>query len=482
MRTEGYVTMLDPFQRKYGERMGGLLYIPALLGEVFWSAAILSALGATLSVIIQIDNNTSVIVSACIAVAYTLFGGLYSVAYTDVVQLFCIFVGLWLSVPFAMNNEHTQPIANTTSAWVGTVETQDVGLWIDQGLLLIFGGIPWQVYFQRVLSSKSALRAQILSYVAAFGCLIMAIPAVLIGAVAYSTDWNSTSYDGELIAGERAIPSKDQKLILPLVLQYLCPSWVSFIGLGAISAAVMSSADSSILSASSMFARNVYKLIFRQKASEREIIWVMRVAIFGVGALATVMGITIQTIYGLWYLCADLVYVVLFPQLVSVVYLEGTNTYGSLAGYLFGLFFRLLGGEDLIGLKAAIKFPGFNEEKGSQRFPFKTLSMLLSFLFIIGVSYPMKYLFEKGILPKHYDVFRCIVNIPDEHIALKEAASTGEMSLLGVKGPNGEINPALKFSKDDLLNPTARMLVNNDQNETVSDKPPTPPPPFKAAD
>ena len=37
--------MLDPFSQKYGERMGGLLYIPALLGEVFWSAAILSALG-----------------------------------------------------------------------------------------------------------------------------------------------------------------------------------------------------------------------------------------------------------------------------------------------------------------------------------------------------------------------------------------------------------------------------------------------------
>lgn len=45
MRTEGYVTMLDPFQLKYGQRMGGLLYIPALLGEVFWTAAILAALG-----------------------------------------------------------------------------------------------------------------------------------------------------------------------------------------------------------------------------------------------------------------------------------------------------------------------------------------------------------------------------------------------------------------------------------------------------
>lgn len=48
MRREGYVTMIDPFQRKYGERMGGLLFIPALLGEIFWSAAILSALGSNI--------------------------------------------------------------------------------------------------------------------------------------------------------------------------------------------------------------------------------------------------------------------------------------------------------------------------------------------------------------------------------------------------------------------------------------------------
>lgn len=56
-------------------------------------------------------------------------------------------------------------------------------------------------------------------------------------------------------------------MILPIVLQHLCPSYVSFFGLGAVSAAVMSSADSSILSASSMFARNIYQLAFRQSVS-----------------------------------------------------------------------------------------------------------------------------------------------------------------------------------------------------------------------
>ena len=45
MREGNYVTMLDPFQKKFGTRMGGLLFIPAMLGELFWSAAILSALG-----------------------------------------------------------------------------------------------------------------------------------------------------------------------------------------------------------------------------------------------------------------------------------------------------------------------------------------------------------------------------------------------------------------------------------------------------
>ena len=50
------------------------------------------------------------------------------------------------------------------------------------------------------------------------------------------------------------------------------------------------------------------------------------------------MGITIHSIYGLWYLCADLVYVILFPQLVSVIYIGYTNTYGSLAGYCVGMY------------------------------------------------------------------------------------------------------------------------------------------------
>ncbi|KAG5261826.1 hypothetical protein AALO_G00288960 [Alosa alosa] len=420
MRSRGYVTMLDPFQQIYGKRMGGLLFIPALMGEIFWSAAILSALGATLSVIMDMNINMSVVISALIAIFYTLVGGLYSVAYTDVVQLFCIFVGLWISVPSALAHPAVSDIGVTAlqrvhqAAWLGRVDKRDMWTWVDNFCLLMLGGIPWQVYFQRVLSASSATYAQVLSFLAAFGCLVMAVPSVLIGAIGASTDWNQTSYG--------AIPPKDKNqsdMILPIVLQHLCPSYVSFFGLGAVSAAVMSSADSSILSASSMFARNIYQLAFRQSASDREIVWVMRITIFVFGALATTMALLTGTVYGLWYLSSDLVYVIIFPQLLCVLFVRGTNTYGSVAGYVFGLLLRIGGGEPYLKLPAFIHYPGcYVNDEGIlvQKFPFKTVSMLASLLGNVLFSHLAKYLFESGKLSAKYDVLDAVMSKHSEEI------------------------------------------------------------------
>ncbi|CAH8619392.1 unnamed protein product [Schistosoma rodhaini] len=395
MRTLGYVTMLDPFQNKY-----------ALLGEVFWTAAILSALGATLGVIVDLDQKTSIILSACIALVYTLFGGLYSVAYTDVVQLFCIFFGLWISIPFAMVNEATVPITQTWNKWKGSVDPMDSFFYVDNLLMLIFGGIPWQVYFQRVLSSKTANQARILSFVASIGCFAMAIPSVLIGAVGASTNWTMTNYN---TTSELPSTPEEMKLILPLVLRYLCPPWISFVGLGAVSAAVMSSADSSVLSAASMFARNVVKAIFWQKASERQVLWIMRASIFVIGAFACWLGISIQSIYGLWYLCSDLVYVILFPQLICVLYVKFSNTYGSLCSYLIGLFVRLTSGESVLKLRPLIVYPYFVDDPNDfyQRFPCKTFAMLISFIVSVCISYITDIYFRADSKRLKYDIFRC---------------------------------------------------------------------------
>ncbi|KAL0963551.1 hypothetical protein UPYG_G00307860 [Umbra pygmaea] len=480
MRSRGYVTMLDPFQQIYGKRMGGLLFIPALMGEIFWSAAILSALGATLSVIVDIDINMSVVISALIAIFYTLVGGLYSVAYTDVVQLFCIFLGLWISVPFALSNPAVSSISVTAkefvyqTPWLGKVDSADTWMWIDNFCLLMLGGIPWQVYFQRVLSASSATYAQVLSFIAAAGCLVMAVPSVLIGAIGASTDWNQTTYG--------SIPPKEldqSDMILPIVLQHLCPSWISFFGLGAVSAAVMSSADSSILSASSMFARNIYQLAFRQSATDREIVWVMRITIFVFGALATAMALLTGTVYGLWYLSSDLVYVIIFPQLLSVLFIKGTNTYGSVAGYVFGLLLRIGGGEPYLKLPPFIYYPGWVEQKKihhltgdveyfiQQRFPFKTVSMLASFLGNVVFSYLLKYLFESGTLSHKYDFMDAVVSKHSKEIMDKTTLVSNDIILSEMAPVKTRLNTSLAgtftnteaLSDDEVSSPES--LVNN---------------------
>ncbi|VDL96430.1 unnamed protein product [Schistocephalus solidus] len=430
MRSFGYVTMLDPLQKKYGEVMCGLLFIPALLGEIFWSAATLSALGATIAVVIGLDNTTSVITSTCIALIYTIFGGLYSVAYTDVVQLFCIFVGLWLSVPFAMTNPAVHSIHINSSRWIGSMRVSDSAVYLDNMLMLTLGGVPWQVYFQavkfertpkqsdvrakgplsqqgskRVLSARTARGAQVISFLASFGCLVMAIPAMLMGAIAASTDWTKTAYNRTTV--DNMLAPAEMKLVLPLVLQYLCPPAVSFIGLGAISAAVMSSADSSVFSAASMFAHNVVQPTCWRRASERQIIWVMRLSIFVVGALACAMGILVKSIYGLWSLCSDLVYVILFPQLVSVLFLPFSNTYGSLVGFGVGLVLRLTAGEPIFHMPALIKYPYYDALTDTQRAPIKTISMLGSFAASTLVSLGMYLVWRAGYLSGRRDIFRC---------------------------------------------------------------------------
>lgn len=66
------------------------------------------------------------------------------------------------------------------------------------------------------------------------------------------------------------------------------------------------------------------------------------------------------------------------------------NTYGSLSAYIIAFVIRLSGGEPILGLPAAIHFPGYDEENQEQLFPFRTMAMLLSLFTLAGVSWLSK--------------------------------------------------------------------------------------------
>ena len=146
----------------------------------------------------------------------------------------------------------------------------------------------------------------------------------------------------------------------------------------------------------------------------------MRIGIVLVGVGAAGIGILVSSIYVLWYLCSDLVYVILFPQLLCVVYVPHTNTYGSLAAYITGFLFRILIGEPSLGLPALLHFGPY--------IPPKTFCMLICLSTTLLVSQMAKSAFEKRLLPPQYDVFHCLVDIPSETVPLRESATTDELN------------------------------------------------------
>ncbi|MGH0177370.1 UNVERIFIED_CONTAM: hypothetical protein FKN15_075184 [Acipenser sinensis] len=155
MRDKNYVTMMDPFQIRYGNTLMSLLSVPVLIAEVAWAAGILAAL--------------------------------------DVIQLLFIFVSLWLCIPFLMLNPASTDIIYTAvdelyqAPWVGKLDLADLWRWLDDLLLMVFSGVCYQDFYQRVLATSSTAHAQKMCYAAAVFCFFLGVPSMLIGAIAAST-------------------------------------------------------------------------------------------------------------------------------------------------------------------------------------------------------------------------------------------------------------------------------------------------------
>ncbi|GJM34461.1 MAG: sodium:solute symporter [Saprospiraceae bacterium] len=384
MRRFGFKTMLDPLHQRYGQRMAAVLYIPALTGEIFWTAAILTALGTTFGTVIGLDNTTAILISAFIAIAYTALGGLWAVALTDLFQMAILLFGLFLVIPFALEKvggwDVVSEAYNLKMGAAASLFPSREALgsyywqWWDFALLLIFGGIPWQVYFQRVLAAKNAKVAVRLSILAGLVCLVAAIPPVIIGMIGGVADWSSFG----------VAPPPDAATTLPWVVRHLTNPIVATIGLGAIAAAVMSSVDSSILSASSMTAWNIYRPLIKPKSSPDHLQKIIRRCIWIVGITALLLALNINSVYELWFLCSDFVYCLLFPALACALFDPKANRIGVITGFSVAFILRFGGGDATLGIPILLPYPMI--EDGVVLFPFRTLAMVSGLTSMLVVS------------------------------------------------------------------------------------------------
>ncbi|MBI3783300.1 MAG: sodium:solute symporter family protein [Deltaproteobacteria bacterium] len=403
MRRAEYTTLIDPFEARFGAGWASVLALPATLGEVLWSAELLVAIGSTFGVVLGLDLRTSVLLCAAVVTVYTMAGGLWAVAYTDAFQLLLVVIGLVAALPYALG-----AVGGLNASWLAYHAARPdrggllppftanatfwtvpaITAWWDVSFMLLLGGIPWNCYFQRVLACRNPSAARWHSFLAGALTILLTAPPLLMGTAAFNFAWPA-----DALLRLRAQPAH----ALPLLLQNTTPPFVELLGLAAIIGAVTSSYSASILSASAMFAWNVCQRLLRPSLPQRATKLITRSAIVGLSALAVILALEVQSVQALWFFTSDLVFVLLFPQLVCALFDRRANRTGSMAAFAVSLSLRLGGGEPLFHLPPLIPYPEmlvtifrgeaanwYDAETGGMLFPFRTVAALAG-LFILPV-------------------------------------------------------------------------------------------------
>jgi high affinity choline transporter 7 len=149
------------------------------------------------------------------------------------------------------------------------------------------------------------------------------------------------------------------------------------------------------------------------------------VVLFASGAL--LMALRVQSVQALWFFTSDLVFVLLFPQLVYAIFDSKSNRIGSMVAFFLSLGLRLGGGEPLLGLKPFIHYPEifaaflpgqpqdwYDPATGAVLFPFKTLAAAVGFVVLPLVSR----------WTAHWKPARLLANLADEETLAADARKT----------------------------------------------------------
>ena len=309
---QGLYTIPEFVEKRFSANLKTILAVFWIALFVFVNLTSVLFLGAkAIDMIVGTGNGDLLVPSilglAFVAAAYSIYGGLSAVAWTDVVQVVLLIVGGVITTLIALANVSPDGGVISGLAHVTDVAGEKFHMIIDKdnpqfnnlpGIAVLIGGLwvanlyYWgfnQYIIQRTLAAKSLREAQHGIIFAAFLKLIVPLIVVIPGIVAFVM--YSESKDPAVISMFEATGGPDKSY--PWLISTFIPTGLKGLVLAALAAAIVSSLASMLNSTSTIFTMDIYKPHINPQASGRKLVNVGRltaaVALVVAGCLAPLM-------------------------------------------------------------------------------------------------------------------------------------------------------------------------------------------------
>ena len=290
-RREGFITPGDYISHRFASPaltlLSTVLMIYALCN---YALAQLKAMGAAVEGITDgaVPGAYGIVGLAVIMVVYETLGGMRSVAWTDVIQGVVLLLGfgiLAFLIPIKLGGglEHVvDRLSEMDPPKVQAPSTEGANKWISYIFLLGCGAAIYPQAIQRLYSSRSVKVLKRSLALMAFMPLTTTLVALICGltAAVVLPDLSKAESD-QVLARLCALIMADSTL----------GYWLVVAVFAAALAALMSTADSALLSISSMFTKDIYKPYFRPQADEAEMTLVGKFSSWAIVVLLVVVAI-----------------------------------------------------------------------------------------------------------------------------------------------------------------------------------------------
>jgi len=243
-----------------------------LVAYTVYAASTIKACGTLFQTILNIDEEISMVIAAVIIVGYTFLGGYSAVCWTDFFQGLLVLGAMFIAPIFAVTMIDFNNLAtiSTVNYWNPVASVTDIISGLAWGLG--YFGMPHIII--RYMSIKSQKEVKKSAAIGITWTVLIVVFAAIIGVV------------GRLFLGyDEAI--NEGSLVFITMVRKIFPAIIAGILLCAVIAASMSTADSQLLAASAAFTADVYQPVIRKdKASNKEIMWIGRVIVLAISVVA----------------------------------------------------------------------------------------------------------------------------------------------------------------------------------------------------